>query len=181
MNPFPTTENHSSTAKKPENRAQKTGGGGELELVNFAIHGSYKVVKKQIVFDPEGNPLPKLKMTGRQFWTPQAKRYVAWKILVVNSFVKSLEIAHPDIYKKALWRVTQGLKPIPGFKGKAHMSVDAYYRNHKHPDTENVFGSVADALFENDNNLAGIFDFEVGGDKTSMVIANIHLPKNIWS
>jgi len=40
--------------------------------------------------------------------------------------------------------------------------VIAHYKNYKHPDTENVFGSIADALFENDTSLAGSFDYTVG-------------------
>lgn len=180
--------NPSPTAKTAQKRASPDERGGERDIISFAIYGSYKVVKLglrvsqfRIDYDPEGHAIPKLKKTGAQFWTPEAKRYVAWKTLVVSSFLKSLETTRPVIYAAAVRRVSQGMKPIPGFKGKAHMTVNAYYKNHKHPDTENVFGSVADALFENDNNLVGTFDFEVGGEKTSMVISTLNLPENLWS
>lgn len=177
--------NPSPTVKKPEKRAPPADGEGETNTISFAVYGSYKAIKLgsgcRIDYDPEGTAIPKLKKTGRQFWTPEAKRYVAWKNHVVQSFLESVRTTRPVIYAAALLRVSYGEKPIPAFKGKARMTVNAYYKNHRHPDTENVFGSVADALFENDNNLVGTFDFEVGGDKTSTVIATLHLPKNLWT
>ena len=54
-----------------------------------------------------------------------------------------------------------GPKPLTIPEGfKARMDLKIWWRNDAHGDPENVFGSIADALFKNDKNLAGSFDFE---------------------
>lgn len=147
--------------------------------ISFSINGGIGHDKSGRTWhDPDGNPVPKLKMTGRQHWTPSARRYVAWKAWVV----RSLEDGTTDADLLALFRREQArcLKPIPKTREKMRMTVVAHYKNHKHPDTENVFGSIADALFQNDSSLAGSFDFEVGDKKwTGKTIVTIELPDSI--
>jgi hypothetical protein len=48
-----------------------------------------------------------------------------------------------------------------------------FWANEKHADPENVFGSIADALFENDNHVAGSFTFEHADDKKGRVEVEI--------
>jgi hypothetical protein len=105
---------------------------------------------------PNDNPIPKLKMTGRQHWTDKAQRYVMWKGHVVTAFMECLG-------REDRWIAEQNIslcgKPlvIPGEKGK--MSIVSFWKDNKHADPENVFGSIADALFFNDKKLACVSDF----------------------
>lgn len=109
--------------------------------------------------DPAGNPVPKLKMTGRQHWMPGAKRYVSWKSQVVLAFLDAVAEQHPaflPIMHKSL--AFRG-KPIELLLDKsAEMELTIFWKNDAHADPENVFGSIADALFKNDKNLYGRFD-----------------------
>jgi len=65
-------------------------------------------------------------------------------------------------------------KPITLDKdAKARMDIKIYWNSKVHGDPENIFGSVADALFKNDKNLAGSFDFEYSKDGTARVEVKI--------
>lgn len=174
----------SHTVEKAENSAIPIERGGERSRMSFAIRGGYSIKKNgnhvSIEYVPTGHPLPKLRMTGGQSWKPEVKRYMAWKAHVVTSFVESLK-HNPELYNRVAGRVARGLKPIPSLLEKARMTVRAYYNNHAHADTENVFGSIADALFENDSKLVGTFDYEIGdeglprGMSSGQVIATIEI------
>lgn len=72
--------------------------------------------------DPKGNPIPKIKKTFRQRWSPEAQRYKEWKRYVVN-----------------------------------------------------VFGSIADALFESDKELDGSFAAKMAKDGKGTVQVKILL------
>lgn len=110
--------------------------------------------------DPRGHPVPKAKLTGGQQWSAKARRYVEWKEHVVAAYIAGLN--DKTLEGMAAIYLARCNKPIGDYGEKAYMSVVAHYHNHKHPDTENVFGSIADALFHNDSKLAGTFDFDVG-------------------
>lgn len=113
--------------------------------------------------DPEGNPLPKLKMTGRQSWTDKAQKYVVWKKHVVEAFMR--EVANdsglgyvlPEDLKDFV--DTVGEKPLVTGTEKVRMDLMIYWKDRRHGDPENIFGSIADALFKQDKYLAGSFDF----------------------
>ncbi len=99
--------------------------------------------------DLTGNPLAKLRMTGPQHWRPEVQRYVRWKNLVRTEY----------------WRQTAGridnAKPLTTTKEQPmRMDIKIKWKNDVHADPEGVFGSIADALFENDKYLKGTFDFE---------------------
>jgi hypothetical protein len=107
--------------------------------------------------NPGGNPLPKLHTTRRQFWLEKSKRYTAWKDYVVGSLFKALgdsEEAKP----LALNLAVKG-KPLDIGDGKASMKILIHFGNRHHGDPENIFGSIADALFVNDKHLVGSFDY----------------------
>lgn len=135
-------------------------------LITFSIFGTHNGHEK--------NPVPKLKMTGKQHWTPKAQEYVKWKSFVascLNSYVGKLEDR-----KLPEWYSLTGKKPIVLQKGQdAHMHLHITWANEAHGDPENIFGSIADALFENDKHLAGSFDFEHSKEKKSRVDVTIQI------
>lgn len=143
------------------------------KTISFVIQGSPT--------DPRGNPHPKARLTKRQQWTDAAHRYVAWKNYVRKAFISALKHTRPEMYAIAELRDANGLEPIPGSLERAHMTIMAHYKNHKHPDTENVFGSIADSLFHNDSSLAGAFDFTIGRTDYGHVDVTIILSDDIWN
>lgn len=60
------------------------------------------------------------------------------------------------------------------------MTVMCHFWDDRRPDSENVFGSIADSLFANDKNLVGSHDFDVGGKKAGTVDVTVHLPDDIF-
>lgn len=140
--------------------------------ITFTIKGNHE--------DPIGNPLPKIKKTRNSYWTPEAQRYNQWKRYVQMQY---LEGAYPKLpaveYDAAKRRIASGKKPIALPAGaKAHMRIHISWKNGAHGDPENVFGSIADALFENDKNLAGSFDFEPDGDGIGRAEVHIAISKS---
>lgn len=141
----------------PKLAARRTPKTTDTVIVEFYIVGNHRDSRN-------GNPYPKSRLTKRQQWTDEAKDYVAWKNYVANAFLKACPEQMRAVCEA---RFALGGKPIPPFVGKARMEVLAYYKNGRHPDTENVFGSIADSLFEDDNALVGEFDFIVAHPKHS--------------
>lgn len=179
MTHSPTRVNHSPTAKKAVKRATPPNREGDTRQISFTIKGNPN--------SPNGNPLPKARLTRRQQWTKKARDYVAWKSHVVKALQKALDANHQDISKHVSLRVARGQKPIPAKPAasglKSRMSILCRYKNHAHPDTENVFGSIADALFENDSTLSGAFDYSVVGTHKTCgeVEVIITLNDKIWT
>ena len=117
--------------------------------------------------DRDGNPVPKLKMTGRQHWTEKAHAYVAWKGYVQHIFGVALGnhlINNPS--DRTITRRSGAVrktypKPIALRPDQtARMDLKIWWADEKHGDPENIFGSIADALFENDKHLSGSFEAE---------------------
>ncbi len=120
-------------------------------LYKFTIVGNESDIK--------GNPRPKARLTRQQTWTTQAQRYSAWKKHVVSSFLA--ELKNSDI-KEFQYRYNSFIangKPILESDDKMKMDIKIWWRNNAHGDPENIFGSIADALFKQDKFLAGSFDF----------------------
>lgn len=137
------------------------------EVIKFTVWGTHKGF--------EVNPLPKLKMTGRQHWMPKAQEYVKWKGWVCAAYFDQY---HPDIkIDRADFGDAHDMlskKPIVlGKDQRARMDIKIYWASKAHGDPENIFGSIADALFDNDKNLAGSFDFEQSADKHARVEVTI--------
>src|SRR5579872_5063411 len=130
-----------------------------MKYYSFSIRGTHE--------DPMGNAIPKLRKTLRQQWTPEAQRYAAWKVYVQEAFMKSLV----DIDFRGHVRYLRVFKkPIKLYDGaKAVMDIRIFWKDEKHGDPENIFGSIADALFYNDKNLDGSFKSELSGDKQGRV------------
>lgn len=139
----------------------------------FTIKGNHE--------DPHGNPLPKLRMTRRQSWKPEAQRYAGWKRYVQLQFLGAVrEQTGPDEWNAGKRRLACGKKPIALPAGAtAEMSIHIRWKNGAHADPENVFGSIADALFENDKYLAGSFGFDhsengIGRTEVHIAISKTH-------
>ena len=109
-------------------------------IIHFTILGNQENLK--------GNPVPYQRVVGRALWTRQAKRYAAWK-----------EYVQEQYWKQAEERNFIG-KPFTELK-RARMSIEIYWANEAHGDPDNVFKGIADALFVNDKNLGGSFEFEM--------------------
>ena len=140
-----------------------------MKKIKFTIKGNHQ--------DPIGNPLPKIKKTRNSYWTKEAQRYAAWKIYVQVHFLDAAYPKLPTVEFDAMKRrVASGGKPIALPLGtKAQMEIRISWKNGAHADPENVFGSIADALFENDKSLAGSFDFELADDGIGRVVIYIHI------
>jgi len=112
-----------------------------MQPLHFVIRGNQENTK--------GNPIPKLRMTQRGLWTKQAKRYKAWADFVRAKCFDSITGAagfERGVYYKPFKK---------DFAGR--MDIVIYWANETHGDAEGIFGSIADALFENDKHLDGTF------------------------
>lgn len=121
-----------------------------------------------------GNPISKLKMTGRQFWLPKARRYVEWKQKVMASLLDQTR-DHPARY----W-ITRNIallgKPLGTAKDlRGHMSINIFWADNTHGDPENVFGSIADSVFFQDKYLDGSFISQMSATKEGRVDIIINL------
>lgn len=140
-----------------------------VELIKFSVYGTHEGLDQ--------NPMPKLKMTGKQHWMPKAQKYVKWKSFLVARY---LDTKYPN---KKIPRADFGDahdlisgKPIVMDKSqRAHMHLHIVWADETHGDPENIFGSVADALFKNDKHLAGSFDFEHSKNKRSRIDITIQI------
>jgi len=155
---------------------------------NFVITGTQE--------NPDGNPLPKLKMTGKQCWTPKARKYADYKRHVRNAFWNKLQeylagksqLKNKDLLELCRSGIIDAIgtadKPINLPKGaKCKMDITIYWKDGTHCDPENIFGAIADALFENDKYLAGSFDFSPANTGAGKVLVNItfdHLLSEAW-
>lgn len=121
-----------------------------MKTIIFTIKGNQKSLT--------GNAVPKLKMTGNQKWMPKAREYSAWKNHVVCSLLNKNISENDYVFFRKNWSLYG--KPISIEEGKfAHMKINIYWGNEAHGDPENIFGSIADALFVNDKHLSGEFHF----------------------
>lgn len=140
-----------------------------MKKIKFTIKGNHE--------DPLGNPIPKIKKTRNSYWTKEAQRYAKWKTYVQMRLLDALRAQiGPDEWNIAKRRIACGKKPIALPAGaKARMDVSITWKNGSHADPENVFGSIADALFENDKKLAGTFDFCYSPDGAGSTDVDIHI------
>lgn len=104
-----------------------------------------------------GNSVPKIKKTRNSYWTSEAQRYKEWKEYVVFAFLNSLA-ENAELYEKVYAK--HGKPILLPSDQKARMDLKIYWADETHADPENVFGSIADALFFHDKHIAGSFDFE---------------------
>lgn len=120
--------------------------------IRFTIKGTHE--------GPSNNPIPKLKMTGRQHWTPNARRYTKWKEHCVAALIEELAKRSPAAAREAAKNYAALGKPLVLATRRARMDIVIVWSDGHHGDPENIFGSIADALFHNDKYLSGSFDFK---------------------
>ncbi len=119
-------------------------------MIEFTIYGNHE--------NKNGNPLPKARKTGRQQYTAAAHRYHDYLDYVRTSFIdQCAPNGRAKFDAKHLSFV--GRKPLNTGDRKCKMWIFIEYGNNAHGDPENIFGAIADALFENDKYLAGDIDF----------------------
>ncbi len=135
----------------------------------------YKFIIKGNESDLKGNPRPKLKMTKNQQWTPLARRYVEWKKHIVSSFLAELKNKDVAEFRYRYGCFIANGKPIIENDIKMRMDIKIWWKSRQHGDPENIFGSIADALFKQDKNLAGSFDFDEAIDDVGKVEVSILL------
>lgn len=152
----------------------------DFHKLEFEIKGGPRVSDGEVYHDPEANPMPKLKMTGNQHWTPKAKRYVQWKEQVANSFLSAYGDWDVNLGDVVQIDPNNPEKPIhlPDDQ-KAVMMIHIYWKNNNRGDPENIFGSIADALFAEDKNLAGSFDLDIEPTGKGLVLVHILFPKQL--
>lgn len=120
-------------------------------IIIFTIYGHQD--------DQRGNAIPKIKKTRWQYWTPEARRYSAWKKHVQLAFLDAVRNEHPELLQRVGQCMVRDGKPIElDPLEKARMEIKIWWKNEAHADGENVFGSIADALFKNDKRLDGSFE-----------------------
>lgn len=143
-----------------------------MKTITFTISGNHK--------SESGNPVPKLKMTGAQHWTPRAKEYVQWKSHVVCCLIKAFEPSSKET-RDFLNNIARHKKPIVlGPSDSAFMGLRIHWANKAHGDPENIFGSIADALFLNDKSLdcfvlSGMSQDALNGKLWGRVVVTIRL------
>lgn len=119
----------------------------------FSIHGNHE--------NKNGNPLPKHRKTHRQQWTPEARRYHAYLDYVRAEFLSALQRSGKINSRQFRdFFYVLGPKPLHTGKRKCRMEIFITWGSNAHGDPENIFGAVADAIFEQDKFLAGTFDFD---------------------
>lgn len=110
--------------------------------------------------DPLGNPMPKIRKTHRQAWTPAVRKYMRWKEHVQKELIRAIEITNKEAARDAARNIAAVGKPLVLGDRRAYMDIVISWKNGTHGDPENIFGSIADALFYNDKELYGSFDPE---------------------
>lgn len=132
--------------------------------------------------DPTGNPIPYERSTQRTFWNQRDRRYHAWKDYVRGfcwnaiSKLHGKTVAIDDTETSIkLRRFNPRLKPLL-LKRKCRMDIFATYKHNAHADTDNVWKGISDALFQNDKNVIGSFDFEVVDGCIPKVDVTITIP-----
>ena len=137
--------------------------------IKFTIRGNQN--------EPKGNPIPYTRVVGRALWTVEAKRYAAWKEYVRAEYIeKSKSPITAKVGEELLYLMTFDTKvsPIVLNSGhKARMELKIFWANESHGDPDNIFKGIADALFANDKQLAGSFDFEKAKDGKGKVEVRI--------
>lgn len=119
-------------------------------MISFTIRGNHE--------NENGNPLPKKRFTRRQQWTDPAESYHQYLDYVRAEFLEEFTKPKHKVLRKYL--SLSGRKPLDTGDRKCRMRIRIEWGTNGHGDPENIFGAIADAIFENDKFLAGEFDFE---------------------
>ncbi len=125
-----------------------------MQTLSFTVHGNQQ--------NPKGNPLGYHRTTQASKWGKAHQKYVAWKSYVQQAF------NFQCVYVAS--KTSMAFQPIclePG--QKAYLDIMIHYANDLRSDPDNVQKGIADALFVNDKNVAGSYDFDTASDKAGSV------------
>jgi Holliday junction resolvase RusA-like endonuclease len=132
-----------------------------MQKINFTIYGNQE--------DKAGNPIPYLRRTQGSLWTPQAKRYTAWKEYVCSHLL--------DKYPKGVYanRIALKHKPISlGKNQKVEISLWVYFKDNHRADLDNILKGINDALFVNDKDIRELHCWSVNAmDKKGKILVEI--------
>lgn len=109
--------------------------------VKFTIYGNQE--------NPLGNPIGYHRTTQGSKYSAAAMRYSYWKNHVVAAYIDAGGTVN-----------CPGYKPLDIGKAKAYLRTMTYFATNARPDPDNVQKGIADALFANDKNVAGSYDFD---------------------
>ena len=110
---------------------------------------------EEIRFTVPGDPVGYLRMTQGQIGLlriPRARLYAS-SVPIVDRIRKY------EAYKSLICVCCPPFPPELISAKKIYMALNIWFRSGKHADPDNVFKAFADALFKNDNRVAGFFDF----------------------
>lgn len=137
-----------------------------MKALSFTIIGNHS--------DEKGNAVPKAKLTKRQQWTDKAQNYSFWKTHIVSSLF-GFEKVESEL-AKYIRNYSEYGKPIVLQPGEhARMSLRIKFADAHHGDPENIFGSIADALFHNDKKLDINTVSSMSKSKEGRVSVTIHI------
>jgi hypothetical protein len=71
--------------------------------------------------------------------------------------------------------MAQGKKPVDLGRRPALMNLQIFWGKRSHGDPDNIWKGIADALFQNDNDVSGCFSSHSASDKVGRVEVEIHL------
>jgi len=106
---------------------------------------------KDLRFTVYGCPVGAVRTTQKAKWNENFLRYSQYKGTVVRAFLDA----------GGCWSSQDNHKPIAYDNAvKPVVSIKCYFANGKHPDCNDVFETVTDALFANDANVVGSMDYD---------------------
>lgn len=118
--------------------------------------------------DPEGNPMPKIKLTKGQQWTSRAQEYARYKDHVRAALMDAFK--NTAIYPMIVRNIGVKGKPLTTTRDqKGTMRIFIRWASDIRGDSEGIFGAIADALFTQDKYLVGAFDYEYAHDRRGSV------------
>ena len=124
--------------------------------------------------DISGSALPKVKLTRNQQWTPRAQKYAEWKSFLLKHFLDQTK-KHEARSMIERNTILYGKPLVTSRDVRGVMDIDILWKDERHGDAENVFGSIADAFFKQDKYLDGSFKSNLSKDKTGSVKIRIKL------
>lgn len=108
-----------------------------------------------------GCPVGAVRTTQRGKWNEDFLRYGQYKGTVVQAFMNAGgSWSSRDNHKPIMYDST--VKPI--------VAIKCYFANGRHPDCDNVFKAVTDALFCNDTNVVGSMDYDYDQENPRVLI-----------
>lgn len=130
--------------------------------LKFTVFGTHEGVDK--------NAIGYKRTTQRQKYTKDYRKYLKWKSYIVEQFLSQTRYV---MSKEVVLECSQKgylVSPISKSKEKIKVDVKVFYKDFRHPDTDNVQKAVNDALFKEDKFVFGSNDFGYDKDKPRLEV-----------